>query len=624
MGKREPKRARRFVIGALAVVGVLVALAAAVPLVISPAVVKSRIVDQIAYWTGREFTFRGEPQISLYPYLTVRLNDAKLSNPEGMGDEPFIAVDTMTAKLEILPLFLGRLEFARFRLSNPRINLRTDADGRGNWIMAEGVIGSQMSKGDKEGATDEVDPPSPLADVRLGRMAIRDGIISYTDGRTGRKEELSKVVASFDWTRTSQMAAGDGSFIWRGEPVEFNGSVDAPLDLLAGGSSSLRFGFSATPLRLSFAGSALQLDGTQLEGDIKLTTPSVRRVVEWLGSPMGTGAILGAGAIDGRINWIGPSVSIADATFELDGNAAEGALSVAVGEDAFGVSGTLAFDSLDLSPYVEAAHAGLTSAGAWQLVPAQLPLDAVGAVDLRLSTSQLIAGNAEIGRTGATVTLKNGELVINVGEAELEEGTADGRLALVMDGDALTAAGQVRVQDVLVAEMLGQLADIDALTGVGTATVDAKARGVTWGDVFETLAGTARVAIDNGVLKGIDLAALPEAVRAPGEFAFTGSTAFVAAGATLAFGDGVVATDDLHADGDDYSLRLTGRAGLLDPTIEARGTLTLVDPENGGAASDVPFRIGGTWDDWSVAPDLGPPVERDMTPADEPVVPGDG
>ena len=61
MGTTKPKRARRFVIGALVVVGVLAALAAALPLVISADVVKHRIVDQITYWTGRDFSFRGDP-----------------------------------------------------------------------------------------------------------------------------------------------------------------------------------------------------------------------------------------------------------------------------------------------------------------------------------------------------------------------------------------------------------------------------------------------------------------------------------------------------------------------------------------------------------------------------------
>ena len=230
--------------------------------------------------------------------------------------------------------------------------------------MDDGVIGSQMSKGDKQGVTDDLGPPSPLADVRLGRMAIRDGIISYTDERTGRKEELSKVVASFDWTTTSQMAAGDGSFIWRGEPVEFNGSIDAPLGLLAGGSSTVRFAFSATPLRLAFTGNALQLDGTQLEGDIKLTTPSVRRVVEWMGRPhrhrcdpwqRARSRARSTGSAPRFRSPMRLSNSMATPPRARFPRRSE--------RRSFGVSGTLAFDSFDLSPYIEAACAWLTSAG---------------------------------------------------------------------------------------------------------------------------------------------------------------------------------------------------------------------------------------------------------------------
>ena len=609
MAKAGPSLTRRFAIGALIVVVVVVAAAAAVPLVVSPDVIKSRIVDQIAYWTGRKFTFRGEPHLSLFPYLTVRLNDARLANAPGMGDEPFMEIETMTAKLEILPLFLGRLEFARFRLANPHINLRTGADGVGNWIMADGVIGAQMSKGDKEGTTDEIEPPSPLADVQLGRLAIRDGTISYTDERTGRKGELTGVTASFDWTTTSQMAAGDGSFVWRGEPVEFNGSIDAPLDLLAGGSSTLRLAFSAAPLRLSFVGNALQLDGTQLEGDVKLTTPSVRRVAEWMGRPAEAGATFGAGAIDGKVNWLGSTVAVSDATFELDGNAAEGALTATVGDGPLAISGTLAFESLDLSPYLEAANAGLTATGPWQSAPASLPL-ADGDIDLRLSTSRLVAGAMEVGRTGATVTLKNGELVVNVGEAELEEGTADARVSLAMDNDALNVAAQLRLQDMSVAGLLGEFAGIDALEGIGDVTIDATAKGATWGDLIETLAGTGAIAIADGALDGVDLARLPEAIKYPKGAAWAGSTAFGSANASLAFGEGVVTVEDLRAAGDAFALQVTGHAGMFDPTIDARGTLTLAGAGDDGGDMNVPFLVEGTWSDWRVLPDLGPPVDR--------------
>ena len=179
-------RVNRLGFVALVVVAVAVAVVVAVPLVISSDAVKRSIVDQVTYLTGRNFSFRGEPSISLYPYLTVRLSDAALANPEGMGDEPFIEMETMTGKLEILPLFWGQLDFARFRFINPRINLRTDANGHGNWIMDQGAIGSQVSKGDKEGAVDEETAPSPLADIEVGRFDMRDGIVTYQDERNGR------------------------------------------------------------------------------------------------------------------------------------------------------------------------------------------------------------------------------------------------------------------------------------------------------------------------------------------------------------------------------------------------------------------------------------------------------
>jgi AsmA protein len=621
MGTTKPKRARRFIIGALIVVGALAALAAAVPLVISADVVKHRIVDQITYWTGRDFSFRGDPHFSLYPYLTVRLRNATLGNADGKGDEPFVEMDAMTGKLEILPLLLGRLEFAEFRLVNPRINLVTDAGGRGNWILDEGAVGSQLSKGDKQGITDEIEPPSPFADIKLGRLVIRDGIVSYTDNRSGRKEELTKVNVSFDWSSTSQAAAGTGSFIWRGEPVQFNGGIDAPLALLAGGSSPVRFAFTATPLKLAFTGSALQLDGTQLEGDVNLTTPSVRRVIEWMGAPMGTGAILGAGSIAGKINWLGPSVAIADAKMELDGNVAEGALSATVGGGGLSsLQGTLAFESLDLSPYIEALRAKATAGGSWLSAPARLPLGGVSDIDLRVSTNQLVIGTATIGHSAATAILKDGQLALTIGEAQIGDGDAEAHVAVKLDNDALVGDGQIRLSDLAVGDALGQFAGLTGLDGVATATLDFGVRGRTWGEVVDGLAGKATVAIANGVFQGANLANLPAALKDPDNNSVAGSTAFAAATCTLNLANGVITTEDFEAKSDAFALRLAGSAGLLDPSIEARGVLTVADAGNDSGPTDVPFRIGGTWMDWHLLPDLGPPIERGaITP--EPGVP---
>jgi AsmA protein len=618
MAATNPKRARRIAIIALAVVAVLGVIAGAVPLVLSTDLVKRRIVDQITYLTGREFTFDGDPSLSLYPYLTVRLHHAVLADADGMGSKPFIEMDRMTGKLEILPLLLGRLEFAQFKLVNPRIDLRTDADGHGNWILTQGAVGSQVSKGDKQGSTSELAPPSPLADIKLGRFAIRDGVVNYTDDRSGRREELSKVNVSFDWTSSTTAARGTGSFVWRGEPVKFNSGIDAPLALLTGGSSPVRFAFTAAPLRLSFTGTALQLGGAQLEGDIELTTPSVRRVVEWMGAPIETGAILGAGSIAGRINWLGSSVSLSDATIELDGNIAEGAVSATINDGLTSLQGTIAFDSLDLSPYLEAARARITDSGPWMSAPLQLPLDEIGDLDLRVSTSQLKAGSLTVGRTAATAILKKGRLVVTVGEAQLGDGTAEARLLLDTDKGDTTGAGQLKLHDVAVSDVLGDLPGLIAIDGTVNGNINMRGRGTNWGDFVDSLTGKARLTITDGAFKGIDFASLPAALQHPEGYAIEGSTAFATSGCTLALADGVVTTDDFHAEGSDFTLTLGGHAGLVQPSIQARGVLSLRD--GNGASQDVPFLVDGTWTNWHLSPDLGPPVARGATPA-EPIQP---
>ena len=121
MAAAKPRGTRRLAIVVLAVVAVIGAVAIALPSLISGDAVRKRISDQITNWTGRTFTFSGDAKLRLFPYLTVRLEDAKLANPGGMEGKPFITANVLVGKLEIWPLLLGRLEFAEFRLGNPKI-----------------------------------------------------------------------------------------------------------------------------------------------------------------------------------------------------------------------------------------------------------------------------------------------------------------------------------------------------------------------------------------------------------------------------------------------------------------------------------------------------------------------
>src|SRR5262249_46333912 len=145
--------------------------------------------------------------------------------------------------------------------------------------------------------------------VRLGRFVIRGGSVTYDDERSGEHEIVDGIDVNFAWPSVGAPASGSGRFIWHGETVQFNAAVGAPMALMTGSVSPLHFAIATTPIRLSFNGTGMNISDMQLAGDASITTPSIRRLMAWLGTPIGEGPTLGAAAISGKLTWVKPAAS---------------------------------------------------------------------------------------------------------------------------------------------------------------------------------------------------------------------------------------------------------------------------------------------------------------------------
>ena len=601
---------KRVLIFGGAALGVLVAVLLAAPLIISTDFVKRQIVSQVATWTGRDVSFGGDPEVHLLPDLTVRLHDVALANPPEMGGGAFIEAEAISGRLRLLPLLLGRIEIAEFRLFNPRISLVVDATGRPNWELDRSAVGAQAAKGDAEVPSDDIAPRSPLADISLGRVVVRNGTISYDDRRSGRHEELTDVRVNLAWPSSQEAVTGDGTFSYRGTPLEFNGAITAPLQLLAGGASPVRLAVASSLLRVSLAGTASHLDGLQIEGDTTATTPSLRGLLAWTGTDLGEGSILGAASVSGKMNWIGPSIAFSPAKLELDGNVAVGALAFAIGERP-GIQGTLALDRLDLTAYADALRAAADAGAFAPDAPVRLPLAALGDVDLRISTDQATIGRAAIGRAAIAANVKDGKLTLNIGDAQLYGGRGEATLAAAMEGATLNATLDGTLDQVPIAAALAGLTGLSGLDGAGSATLDLTASGTTWGAVADSLAGKGTVTIANGSLAGIDIRALPGSIPPEGQPAPAGATTFTSASASLSFAGTSVDSSDSRAEGPAFALDLSGKASLASPAIAGRGVLSLPATAN-AAASEIPFMVSGTFAAPLFYPDLGRPFTREQ------------
>lgn len=303
---------------------------------------KEQIGRQIAGWTGREVSLRGEPQIDLFPPLSVTLNDVQVGGPADMEGGEVITIDRLTGTVRLAPLIIGRVEIETFEMLRPVIRLIRDEAGRRNWAFDAGAAALQLAF---------------AGDVPLGVFELQDGTVEYEDRRTGEEERFDSVDLRIEWTSVRTPLALEGSAIWRGEQVAIAADAGAPFAFLNGSSTPIEARVESAPVSMILTGAAEDYPLPQLTGALKLSTSSLRRLAGWLGSPIGSGNTLGQASLFGTAEFRDGVLSVDDAELTLDGNSASGALKITAAAEPE-ISGTLAFDALDLTPY----FAGLAAA----------------------------------------------------------------------------------------------------------------------------------------------------------------------------------------------------------------------------------------------------------------------
>jgi AsmA protein len=597
---------KRLILLLIAVVAVIGTAILAAPFIAATDIARRSIAAQIEEWTGRPVSFRGEPHVKLFPFLSLTIEEARIGSPPDMSGEPLVVMDELTSKLRLLPFLVGRIDVAEFQLVRPHFTLTVDADGRANWPISQWTI-SEETGSTGEGASATGSDISRIGNIKLGRFRIFDGAVTYDNLRSGRHEELTGLDLKLDWPRVAEAAAGTGAFTWRGELVEFNGSVSEPLKLIAGEASAARFGIASKPLRVSFTGTVNSIASAQLDGTTSVTAPSVRRVSEWLGVPMGEGAILGAGLLDGNVNWIGPTLSFSNTHIELDGNRADGALSLDFSGDRPKMVGTLALQTLDLSAYLETFQATVNAEGPWPLAPIRLPLLEVADADVRLSAGEILIGAARIGKSAVSAALHDGKLAVDIGEAQFYGGSLEADAEIEMSNSSLIGSANATIRNTPAGPALNDFFGLSFLDGPVSATIQISGRGDTWGALTGAIAGTADVQVVDGNLRGIELgqiATLAGAPRIVDPAAGTGSIPFKSLSGSLTLGDGAIVGRDIHASGEGFTMDLGGRVSLVNDALRARGVLTAsrADSER-REPRDIPFVISGSWTDPYVLPD---------------------
>lgn len=580
---------------------ILVAAAAAyitAPAVLSKDRVKVAVAQELSARAGRPVTFSGEPTLILFPYIGFKLNKVVVANAPGLGDEPFAVIDSVTGSIQPLPLLLGRIQPGNIQVARPRIHLTVDARGRANWDvggdLAEVPLNQQVAT-----AVMRADDKASL-----GRLSIVDGFVTYENKQTGASSELSAVNMDIVWRSPREAAHASGTMVWRGETVDVTAALQRPAEFFSGQSSPLTLALRATPVRLSFQGSAFAAGQIALDGNVNLATPSLRQALAWVGRGVGNGSTLGAASIDAKAKMVGSAFSFTEATVSLDGNEAKGGLTIALGESRPRFQGTLAFQKLDVTPYLESFRATLAESSDWEPAPINVPVLRDADLDFRISAKEVAIGGARVGPAAASAVGTGGQIAVDIGDLQIYGGRLKATLTADLTTPIVTSTVRANIENMPARTTLANFAGVKAIDGTGSADIAISSSADSWNALLRSATGSASVKLMNCSIAGFDMRSM--AADASDDGPANAATAFDSVSATLRLADGAFESTDILAEAPDFSVRVDGSASLLAPTIKGRGTLAMHKAGGQSGGFEIPFVIGGTW----LQPLLSPDIDR--------------
>jgi len=603
--------------GIWAIAGLVLATAliiSALPLLASTRIVHNRIAYELSSLSGYQVIIEAPPEIEVWPNFRAILTNVRLL-PWGQSDHPpVIEAERVEIGLSPFAALAGRVEFSNARLVRPTLRLERTEDG--SLLMAQSGSGriSLAVQAMRETMADNTEAPDPdRMSGNLGNVEVADGRVTvFAD--TGDSEIVTGVSGKLAWPALNKAATVKAAGIWRGEAVSLEISSPNPLMLLAGGEAPLVASMNSAPATASFDGVARSGDRPYFKGKSKFATPSLRRILEWSGADAAASNTIGAVSVAGQMSGDAGRVKFEEAAIVFDDNPGMGSLDLALGEGIPLLSGSLAFETLDLKMFLS-AFTPLTPAGA--AAPASIDpafSDRLN-LDLRLSAAKATAGSVTLANVAATVQVKSGMSAFDISDASAFGGNIqagvrfdrkpDGTqvemrlLASEVDGGAFaTAAGMTRLVPI----------------SRGNVSVILKGGGRAWDSILENSDGSISANFGEGALSDFDLAsflklssegrffALEEVAKGPLPMEGVEVKANVSRG--------VIRIEKAEARTAQGKLWLNGIIPYAGGGLALSGGLLpleeAAEPAENNAQPPVRFFVGGTWNAPFISPIKAP------------------
>lgn len=585
-------------LAAFAAVLVLVALfVAMLPWMASTQIVRDRIAHELSMWSGYRVSLGAAPELDVWPNFRATLNTVAFHDWGQEGQPPVLEAERLEVAMSALAALRGDVVFSTLSVHRPLLRLEQDgltlSTGRGR--LAQAVAYAR-----------EIVAANPVDPDRGALPTDTFWTVEFFDGRiamAGHDENdmVTSLSGRMAWPALNRPASLTATGIWRGENFSVEASSSQPLFLLSGGQAPVKAAWRSSLLDASFEGTAdIDDDTSYFDGQASLASPSLQRALEWWKVPIMPGSAIGAVSIASPLQGSAQRLRLTAVTLTLDGSAGRGVLETSLTDSIPAISGTLAFDRLDLRSLL-AAFMPIASGQGTINDPIETGFAEQLSLDLRLSATVATFGSIQLGDVAAAAQVKGTLAAFDISDANAFDGALQAGLRIDAAGSGKTV--EIRVMaDQVDAFALAKASGAERLLPQGRATISAtlKGTGHDWSTVMGNAEGAVSATLGPGALSGLDLKNFRERWATGSFFGLSevagGAVPFRSLTVKANITGNIARVEKAEMALDGEIATITGIIPYFSRALALSGGFSPLDAEGTPGEAEETFFIGGAWD----------------------------
>ncbi len=479
---------------------------------------KPTIEQKIAKATGRSFTLGDDIDLSVFPWVGVKLTDLHLGNPDGYKEKDMVSVKNFEVRLKVMPLLSKKIEIKTFVLDGPSIYLEKLKNGKANW---QGLGQKPTKKADKKVKEPASDKGLPIEGLMVGNFSITNGKMIYVDQGTNLKKQVTDLNLSLDNISLENPVGISFTAMVDGKPVSLKGTA-GPIGKEPGkGTMAIDFVLKALEeLEIKLKGNIVDsLTSQNFDIELAISSFSPRKLFAALNQkfPVQTNDpnVLNALSIKTRLKGNPASVSLSQGEVKLD----DSNLTFSASAKEFfkpNLKFNLKLDEIDLDRYLPKAPAkeekpkasGSKSSKKTDYGPLRKLV-----LDGKVGVGKLKAHGALLEKIDVHIIAKKGIITIDPLGLNLYQGSVASKLVANVQKNTPRTKVSVDAKGIQAGPLLKDTLKKEIIEGTVQAKIGLSMAGETPDMIKQTLTGQGEILFNDGAIIGIDLAGMVRNIK---------------------------------------------------------------------------------------------------------------